>query len=172
MNYQRNTITLGAGESRNFPINHTFFAMMAITGASSCKFHFDGENPEIFEAGLGLEVPEQKNINIFNHNATQIIVDFAVSNGKIYDNRLVVDDEIKVLNVSNTYSVGSGDVKTASSIPEDATRKNIIISIKTILEEQEGLEDALRIFEIGLLAKDTRSKSFSAGAFQILIKII
>ena len=32
------------------------------------------------------------------------------------------------MNVSNTYSVGSGDVKTASSIPEDATRKNIIIS--------------------------------------------
>lgn len=111
MNYEPlliDSITLAAGVSRDVNIQGNFFRVLSTTGSADILVQIGSGRETPVPAGLGVDLPEGEKfdkIRFRNSEGSQVVVQYAIGNGKILDDRSTFTGTVNTLEaVSNTLA--------------------------------------------------------------------
>lgn len=105
--YQDYQVVLSAGEFRQFQCHGRYLTILDNSLSTDMMISFDGQAEQPVPKGISIELPEQENfvtLGLRNPAGSSATLRFAISNGKVDDNRNVISGTVTVEGVSNTIT--------------------------------------------------------------------
>lgn len=90
ISYQYFKRTIATGEIHDINAYGRFITLLSNNGSSNVKVNIAGQGFQELPAGISVELPETNTFNLLqfqNTSGISVVVEFSLSNGRIYDNR-------------------------------------------------------------------------------------
>lgn len=116
--YQDYTIALAAGARLDFQCHGKYLTILDNSLSTDMMVQFDGQPEQPIPKGFSVEIPENENfitIAFRNPSVSSATIRFAISNGKVVDNRNVITGTVNVDNTANTLTTPAKGTATTSA---------------------------------------------------------
>lgn len=116
--YQDYSITLASGARQDFQCHGRYLTILDNSLSTDMMVQFDGQPEQPIPKGFSVEIPENQNfitIAFRNPSVSSANIRFAISNGKVIDNRNVITGTVNVDNTANTITTPAKGTATTSA---------------------------------------------------------
>jgi hypothetical protein len=97
--YSYFSMILAAGEYRETAVYGNFINMLGNSGATNIRISIDGQPEQELPQGISMDLPDSNTFTMIafhNTSVAAVTITFSISNGRVFDNRIVLSGSLSV----------------------------------------------------------------------------